>query len=151
MGVIYLKTFSRGAASRASVIERAGRMDATALDTSRREGRSEPGGDTGDEAGGIEECPALSAFSRVCRANDIWSTHIPGEFGDARAVAELDEAYEAFFNSEAQTIEGLRLQFETLLAAADVEEDGGLDARVNTLIANMRSAFTRLRDIDERG
>ena len=75
-------------------------------------------------------------MNRVCRANDIWSTHVPGEFGDARAVAELDETYEAFFNSEAQTIEGLRLQFETLLAAADVEEDSGHDPRISTLIAN---------------
>lgn len=118
MGVIYPKSFTRSATSRVSASARAEAV--------------------------LEGCPAVLAFDRVRRANDAWSAHIPGEFGDARAVTELDDAYDAFFAARAQSVEGLSVQFEVLVALMDIEEGDSQTPGALNLVESMREAFEAL-------
>ena len=151
MAVIDFAAYTRRAKGRVSAVDGADRRDGTALDTSFDASLHMGRRGSVDGARSVEACPAVAAFGRVCRANDTWCGHVPGESGDGRAVRELDDAYNAFFNSKARTMEGLRLQFEILLAVAGIEENESIDQRSSSLIGNMRLGFARISDIDTRG
>lgn len=94
------------------------------------------------------DCPVVRAYDRVCQANDIWSGHIPGENGDRVSASALERAYHVFYATRAGSLEGLRLQFESLVAIADIEGDERLHPRVLTLLESMRAAFLMLDQQD---
>ena len=104
MAVIDFAAYTRRAKGRVSAVDGADRRDGTALDTSFEASLHMGRRGSVDGARSVEACPAVAAFGRVCRANDTWCGHVPGESGDGRAVRELDDAYNAFFNSEARTM-----------------------------------------------
>ena len=102
------------------------------IDVSERETRKSSG------------CAAVEAYDRVCLANDTWGAHIPGDSGDHASVSELERAYDCFYGAQATSMEGLRLQFESLVAITDVESDDEIHPRVLVLLENMRHAFQEL-------
>ena len=89
------------------------------------------------------KCAAIDGYDLVCRANDSWAERIPGETGDGASTSELERAYDAFYAAAASSVEGLRLQFETLVAIADLEGDSEIHPGGLVLLENIRRAFQR--------
>lgn len=110
-------------------------------------GNPEDRSDDGDAA--IRDaCPAVMAYERVCAATDNWSERIPGEDGDREAMAEIEQAYEAFFQVTPRSLEGLRLQFESLVAVTDLEGELNPHPGILVLVQAMREGFEAMREGD---
>ena len=86
-------------------------------------------------------CLVVMAYDRVCQANDRWGEHVPGDAEDGLSVTELERAYDIFYVTRATSVAGLRLQFESLVAVADMEGDEIVHPRVLRLLENMRAGF----------
>ena len=91
-----------------------------------------------------ERCSALASYEKVCALTDEWAGSVPGVDADREIGAEIDHAYDVFHRATATSLEGLRLQFENLIAATDVEGDLNPHPRVLELVRSMRAGFETL-------
>jgi hypothetical protein len=124
---------------------------ATALNSAHAFPRAQECGELAEsiaeEAG---DCAATRAYDRVCQANDRWSECIPGDDRDGASITELERAYDAFYQTRASSLEGLRLQFESLVAVTDIEGDETPHPRVLTLLESLRVGFEWLERENRR-
>ena len=92
------------------------------------------------------QCPAVAAYEKVCAATDIWAEHIPDAEGDRESAAKIEQAYDIFYRTTPTSLEGLRLQFESLVAVADIEGDNNLQPRILDLVRAIRKGFEVLEE-----